>query len=173
MPGKIICSSEIPCSMKRISSEITQLHKTLFPVLIVGVSVIVLAILVADMVRNKQVNYLAIGFIVLAGVYAFAESKKRITGLVDEVWDDGDAVVIKNGNREARVALSNIRKVRYGGIGNANFVTLQLHEACSLGKEISFVPPRKLLQFTRNPAISELISRIKKTAANGGEKPGT
>lgn len=159
--------------MKRISSDITRLHKTLFPVLIIGVSIAVLVILVADMINKKEVNIFAIGFMLLAGVYAFSESKKRMTGLVDEVWDDGDAVIIKNGNREARVVLSNIRKVRYGGIGNAHFVTLQLHEACSLGQEISFVPPRKFLQFTRNPAVSDLISRIKKAAANGSEPSGT
>jgi len=150
--------------MKKISSDRTCLHKKVYPLFMLAVTGIMLLIFVGTMVRDRQLDFLVLGFIGLAIVYVYSEYRKRAVDLVDEVWDDGDALVLKNGDREERVAISNISKLRYGGLGNAHFVALTLREPCAFGQTIRFVPPRKMYRLFKNPLIVDLAMRVKDAA---------
>ena len=52
--------------------------------------------------------------------------KKLVFDLVDEVWDDGDALVVKNRGQEERIALADIKNVSYSPFVNPPRVTLSL-----------------------------------------------
>jgi hypothetical protein len=39
--------------------------------------------------------------------------KKLIFDLVDEVWDDGRALIVKNDDREERIPFADIKNVNY------------------------------------------------------------
>jgi hypothetical protein len=83
---------------------------------------------------------------------------KLFAGLADEVWDDGDALVVKRGGQEARIPLSEIVNVGYSMLINPPRVALMLRNPTELGQEISFIPKR---EFTFNPmARSKLIDDL-------------
>jgi hypothetical protein len=89
--------------------------------------------------------------------------RRLIWGLVDEVWDDSDALIVKNAGAEERVPLSDIINVGYSSFTNPERVTLTLREAGPLGKEITFMPLSAGFWFrwlSRNPIIDELIQRV-------------
>jgi hypothetical protein len=150
--------------MKKISSDKTRMHKVVFPLLMLGITALMMFILVGIMIRDREPGIPLIGFMLLAGVYVYSEARKRFVGLADEVWDDGDELLVRNRGMETRIAISNIRKLKYGGFGNSHFVVLTLREPCRFGDRIRFVPPRKLLQFFKNPMIVDLARRIRNSA---------
>jgi hypothetical protein len=83
--------------------------------------------------------------------------------LVDEVWDDGDALVVRNAGTEQRVPLRNIINIGYSLLTNPERVTLTLRDAGPLGREVTFMPMRRPFSFrwlSRNPIIDELIERV-------------
>ena len=45
--------------------------------------------------------------------FGYFVMKKLVFDLVDEVWDDGEALLIKNRGQEERVALRDIKNVSY------------------------------------------------------------
>ncbi len=86
--------------------------------------------------------------------------KKLIFDLVDEVWDAGDALVIRNGHDEERVALSGIINVSYSPFVNPPRVTLSLRNSSLFGDQITFCAPATFRPFSASPVIDELIRRI-------------
>ena len=91
--------------------------------------------------------------------------KKVISGLVDEVVDEGDALLVRNDHREERISLSDIAKVRYGSLFNPGKVTLTLSKPGAFGTEIAFLPPTRFFPFAGSPAIQGLIKRVEATRA--------
>jgi hypothetical protein len=87
--------------------------------------------------------------------------KKLLFDLVDEVLDAGDALVIRNGHLEERVALSEIMNVGYTPFMNPPRVTLSLRNPGVFGERVSFCAPVSLMPtFSTSPIIDELIKRI-------------
>jgi hypothetical protein len=93
-------------------------------------------------------------------VFAYFIMKKFVFDLVDEVLDDGDALVIRNGHEEQRVPLSEITNVNYSQFVNPPRVTLSLRTPSIFGNRVSFCAPIRIVTFSTNPAIDELIERI-------------
>jgi hypothetical protein len=86
--------------------------------------------------------------------------KKLIFDLLDEVDDDGDALIVRNGGRSDRVALSDIMNVNYSPFVNPPRVTLTLRKPSVFGDQISFCAPLRLIPFSTHPLVNELIRRI-------------
>lgn len=93
-------------------------------------------------------------------VFGYVLFRKLVFDLVDEVWDDQDALVVKNADIEERIALKNIINVGFSTMTNPERVTLALREPSRFGKEITFSPPRRFFAFARSPIINELIERV-------------
>jgi len=100
---------------------------------------------------------------VVMATFGYMLFRKLIFDLVDEVWDDGDALVVKNSGIEGRIALTAIINVAFSTLTNPERVTLTLREPGRFGKEITFSPPRRFLGFARSPIIGELIERVDRT----------
>lgn len=94
--------------------------------------------------------------------------KKIIFDLVDEVYDGGDFLLVKDRKREDRIHLSNIRNVSYTTMMNPQRVTISLREPSLFGKEVSFSPPLRLTFnfFQKSPLIEELINRVEDAQKN-------
>jgi hypothetical protein len=86
--------------------------------------------------------------------------KKLVFDLVDEVWDDGDALVIRNRGDEERIALSDIKNVSYSPFTNPPRVTLSVRRPTVFGEEIAFNAPTRIVPFSTSPVIKDLIERI-------------
>lgn len=88
--------------------------------------------------------------------------RRLLFDLMDEVYDSGDALVVRNNDQEDRIALTNITNVSYSQFVNPPRVTLSLREKCRFGDQVTFSPPTylKFDLFAPNPMIEDLIKRI-------------
>ncbi|MFH1230070.1 MAG: hypothetical protein V1709_01095 [Planctomycetota bacterium] len=86
--------------------------------------------------------------------------KLLIFDLVDEVWDRGDVLIIRNKKEEDIIPLANIMNISYTTFVNPPRVTLMLRQSCKFGKEVTFMPPLRWFNFTRSPIVDELIERV-------------
>jgi hypothetical protein len=76
--------------------------------------------------------------------------------LVDEVWDVGDALIVRSRGLEERIALSDIEKVSYQWlIWGSRRITLWLRRPSAFGHKIAFTGP---LFF--KPVVNNLNQRI-------------
>jgi hypothetical protein len=139
----------------------TFFYKRVFPLVWFGFVLVFLAGGVYGTLVGKQappLPFLLMPVIML--VIGYIVMRKFVFDLVDEVWDVGDALIIKNGGREERIALSDIMNVSYTTVSNPPRVTLTLRGPSDGGREISFCPPVRFVPFAKSPIIGELIERI-------------
>ena len=80
--------------------------------------------------------------------------------LVDEVWDCGDALLIRNGGSEFHVALTNCLNVSLSSYVNPPYATIMLRHDINHENRVQFLPPVELLPYVTPPVINELTRRI-------------
>ena len=150
-------------SPTRISSESTFYHKRVFPVLWFGFIAIFLCIgLATGIAQNKPVGEFAPIILVplLLAAFGYALLKTIVFDLVDEVWDAGSHLIVKNKGAEGRIALKDVINVNYVGFMNPPRVTILLREPSEFGTEISFTPPFRFFRFSMPAVARDLIERI-------------
>jgi hypothetical protein len=147
---------------RRISSRSTVVVKRVYPILFVAGVVLIFAMPLIGALTSDQSPPL--WFLIPAGLLVFVVGwlimKKLISGLVDEVFDEGDALLVKNNHREERIALSDIAGIRYGSLFNPGKVTVILRKPGIFGAEIGFLPPTRFFPFAGSPVIRDLTKRI-------------
>jgi hypothetical protein len=147
--------------MRRISSRATFWYKRIFPIIWFGL----LALFIANGVFTgtlsngmQQVPFIIVPAVMILVGYVIM--KKVVFDLVDEVWDDGAALVVRDKGREDRIALSNIMNISYSPLINPPRVTLTLRQPSNFGSEITFSAPVRFLPFAKSPLIEDLIRRV-------------
>src|SRR5882757_1486191 len=147
--------------MPRISSRTTFFYKRVFPVMWFGFLLIFLAVGLYGTVTSRNATPLPFlivpAFMVVVG---FVMMKKLIFDLVDEVLDAGDALIVRNGNREERIGLSEIMNVNYSPMVNPPRVTLSLRKPSAFGEAVTFCAPVRFVPFSTSPVIDDLIRRV-------------
>jgi hypothetical protein len=141
--------------MRRISSGWTFFYKRVFPLLWFGFLVVFVGIGVV----NGQGPFVVIVPIAMIG-FGYFIMQKLVFDLVDEVSDDGDALVVKNRGQEQRIALADIKNVNYSPFISPPRVTLSLRRPTVFGDQITFCAPVRLLPFSPSPVIADLIERV-------------
>src|SRR5580693_193616 len=99
--------------MTRISSSSTFFYKRIFPLFWFGFILFSVAtgLWGAGRTHGTAIPFLvAPVFMMVIGSVLF---RRLIFDLADEVWDDGDALVIRNAGTEERIALKNIINVGF------------------------------------------------------------
>jgi hypothetical protein len=151
---------ESRASMKKISSNTTFISKKVLPLLWFGFLAyfVVRALLTGAAQKDPMLLVLP----ALMAVFGFFLLKKRVWNLVDEVYDEGDFLLIKNRGAEERVALSDIMNVSVSTYANPSRITLRLVNPGKFGKEISFAPAPKsaMNPFAKNQIAKDLIVRV-------------
>lgn len=100
-------------------------------------------------------------FPVLMGGVGFFIFRKFLFDLADEVYDCGTFLLVRLNKTEEKIFFSNIKNVNYTTYTNPQRITLSLRQAGLLGKEVSFMPPRRFRWiFNPDPLIEELIDRV-------------
>ena len=99
---------------------------------------------------------------VLMLVLGFFLFRKLIWDLADEVRDGGDYLLIRRGEIEERVPLSNVMNVSLSQFTNPRRLTLRLRKPGKFGDEVVFVPASSFSfsPFARNPVAEDLIHRV-------------
>jgi hypothetical protein len=138
----------------------TFFNKRIFPVIWFGISLLVLLTGIVAAWNGAQVPVPL--FIVPIGltVFGYVILKLLVFDLVDEVWDEGEALLIRNSGEEERIPLTNIINVSDATFTNPARITLTLRHPCRFGKDVTFSPSTRLTPFTRHPIATELIDRV-------------
>jgi|SRR5665213_607125 len=148
--------------MQRLSSRQTWFFKRVFPWLWFGfLAVFVIVMLGAGpSTHTRPVPRGLLAAPLVMAVLGYLVFRRLVFNLLDEVWDDGDGLVVRNDGKEERIALRNIVNVGYSMMTRPQRVTLTLRSPGIFGKEVSFSAPTRWLPFGRNPMITELIERV-------------
>jgi hypothetical protein len=146
--------------MRRISSKMTFFYKRVVPVVWFGFLILFIAIPLVSGRRQMPGQLLFLIVPIVMAVFGYFLLKKTIFNLVDEVCDDGDTLLIKNGGRDERVALRDIKNISYSTFVHPPRVTLTTRQSTVFGDEIAFIPPVYFVPFSKSPIINELIERI-------------
>ena len=151
--------------MQRLSSPSTLFYKRVFPVFwfgMIGLSVVTMA--ATGAIGRRPELWPSFAAPVLMAVIGFTLFRRLLFDLVDEVWLDGEQLVVKNRDETMRVALTNVMNVSSTTMTNPPRITLMLRiESSRLGKQVSFIPagPRGLFSgFKASPVAMDLIERI-------------
>jgi hypothetical protein len=145
--------------MRLASSKMTFFNKRVFPAIWFGFLIIFTGLyLFSGAGRDAASSFPFL--VVPAFMIGYFIIRKLIVDLVDEVWDDGDALVVKNRDQEQRIALSDTKNVSYSPFINPPRVTLSLRRPTIFGDEITFGAPARLVPFSKSPVITDLIERI-------------
>ncbi len=149
--------------MSRRISKSPFFYKRIFPVVWFGFLALFFFVAAGAAIAKRDFAAAAPAIVVplVMAVFGFVLMKFLVFDLVDEVWDEGDSLIIRNGRRTIDVQLTEIINVNYSTATNPPRVTLMLREPSELGSEISFMPPtRAWLPFSAPPIARELILRI-------------
>jgi len=154
--------------MRRLSSSYTFFYKRVFPVLWVGFVLTVsgLQLWAAQHARadasSEPLFPLVLMPLFMVGVM-FLLYRQLLRDLLDEVWLDGDYLVVKNRGEKIRVALSDVMNVNATTMTNPRRVTVMLRTNSRFGRSLTFMPasPRRFLSaFKPDPIATELIERV-------------
>lgn len=97
---------------------------------------------------------------VFMAVVGYIMFRKLLFDAVDEVHDDGDSLLLRNGSEQVRVNLRDIKNISYSPWVNPPRVTLSLRHATPLGDEVSFLAESTMIPFVKNKKIVDLIDRV-------------
>ena len=120
------------------SPDQTVFHKRIMPILWFGAAVALAAASFLTSAASPGPPFLLISLIMAVnGVFMI---KNDVIGLADDVLDEGDAVRVRRGLQEERIALSDIARVRYLPLLRGARVTLFLRRPGIFGDRIRFLP---------------------------------
>jgi hypothetical protein len=146
--------------MKRISSSFTFFNKKIFPAIWFGFLAFFLITTTIDEAVEKDVMFF-VGPVLMAA-FGFFLMKNLVWNLVDEVYDCGDFLLIRNRGEEDRVVLSNVMHINASTFVNPPRITLRLINPGKFGQEIAFSPIAgfTLNPFAKNRVAEDLIVRV-------------
>lgn len=127
--------------MRRLSSVIKPRHGRWIAVLFVATMLLSMGVVWTDVHAHAIAGSTAL--LVCATPIVAALSRYRQgtlgLGLVDEVWADGDQLLVKWAGQSIRLPLTDVHSIRTQPWGNV--MTLSLHKPCLLGEQIRFMAP--------------------------------
>ncbi|MCX6951461.1 MAG: hypothetical protein NTV51_04640 [Verrucomicrobia bacterium] len=147
--------------MRRLSSTDTKFFKRVLPKVAYGLALVVAVVAAIWMLREGRfvgklvfvpVGIAAVGLLI-GGLFC---------DLVDEVWDDGDALVVRDAGVERRIPFSAIREVDHSSLQNPPTITLTLGEHTLFATSITFMVDTDQVRFfgPRSRVFDEIRSRI-------------
>lgn len=150
--------------MKRLSSKTIYLYKIVFPIFWFG---FLGFFMLTTLFQNpKSTGSDAVALVMpiimplIMAAFGYFIMKKLVFDLINEVYDEGTSLFFRNGQKEVRVNLNEIKNVSYSVMVSPPRVTISLRRITELGDELSFSPPVSFIPFKKNPDIVELIDRI-------------
>lgn len=150
--------------MRRLSSTLTGFYKRGFPFVWLILLVLSGFILWSAPARGGQhLVWPSLLPPLMIFVIGFVLFKKRIFDLVDEVWLDGDQMLVKNRGQQARIALADVVNVNATSLSNPRRVTVMLRTDSRFGRIVSFMPAGSrgfTSIFKPDPIATELIERV-------------
>jgi hypothetical protein len=146
--------------MKRISSSMTFVSKRVFPAIWLGMVAIFFVFGISSGAGTESALFIIQPLLMF--VFGLVMFKALVWDLVDEVYDCGDSLLIRNRGREYIVPLSEIMNVSSSTFMKPPRITLRLASPGDLGADVTFMPPRKFSfnPFAKSEVAEDLIERV-------------
>ena len=97
--------------MKKISSKTTFFHKKLFPVIWFEFLAVFLLISVVGFFINGHVPIPFLIIPIFMAIFGYFLLRALVFDLMDEVWDEGSTLLVKNRNEKDRISFTNIKNI--------------------------------------------------------------
>jgi len=147
--------------MLLMSSRMTFFYKRVFPIIWFGfLAVFFLIALVKGLATDPISNLPFLIVPVVMAIVGYQLMKKMAFNLVDEVFDLGDALIVRNGGQEERIALADIKNVNFFPYMSPPQVTLSLRRPSVFGDTIVFCAQARIMPLSPSPMIEKLVDRI-------------
>jgi hypothetical protein len=153
--------------MRKISTSLTFINKRVFPGLWFGLLAFFTCLALTGVFLRGEPIFILLVPIALA-VIGYAVMRTLIFDLMDEVYLDGDDLVVRNRGDEERIPLAHVINVNATLMTNPERITLTLSEPSQFGSEITFSPLHRWWPFSRHPLAKELIWRAQEARARCG-----
>jgi hypothetical protein len=149
---------------RRISAGKTWFYKHVFPLIFIGMIALSMVLAIASSQRGAGPPLPALIVPLFAVGIVWFVLRRLVSDLADEVWDEGDALRVRFGPDEERIALADIVNIGYTTMINPARVTLTVRTAGRFGKEVTFCPVQQGGVFgsvlRTNPLVTDLIERV-------------
>jgi hypothetical protein len=151
------------CIMRRLSSTMTVFYKRVFPV--IWLLFLVLPIVALRNLPTRGGYALWTSFVpaLMIFIVGFVLYRKLISDLVDEVWLDGDQLLVKNRGQQALAALADVININASTLTNPRRITVMLRTDSRFGRDITFIPASPIgfmSAFKPDPIATDLIERV-------------
>ncbi len=94
--------------------------------------------------------------------------RENYADTVDEVWDDGDELVVTSGAVKHRIPLRTVRQITASTLRNPPEITLTFHSATPFGTEIRFIAaPDTMRSLSPHSTIFDDLRRRVSNPENG------
>ena len=143
--------------MKKISGS-TFYFKKLFPTVWFGFLVFFFFISLTSGASGASVMFLVVP--VIMAVFGYFFFQKMVWNLADEVYDYGDFLEFRQGQKTQRVSLNEIINIDYSHMSSPERVVIHTRQAGAIGKELAFCLPMRIHLYSKSPLIKELIERV-------------
>ncbi len=104
---------------------------------------------------------------VLLGIFGFVLHHEFLSNLVDEVWDAGDTLRVRNRGREHLLPLSEVERLDYRPMEGLHWIVVRLKTRHALGKQWVFIPHGRGSFHGWSPELDALEERTTAAAATG------
>lgn len=145
--------------LRRISSSMTYFFKVISPAILFGV----VGIGIVSALSQRSPQWASVAVLGLMAFVGLAALRSYVWDVADEVFDDGDKLVVNKGDIQQTVMLRDVAEVRVTRNTNPTRLTLVLRAPGKLGAQIVFIPPNSTsswIPFSRHPLAKELEDRI-------------
>ena len=137
--------------MRKVSASASYL-RNVFPILWFGGFLFVSMNIFGDPTLSNDGGYAAIAVAIIGCVL----SRMLALKLMDEVYDDGDSLLVRRNGQEQRIYLYQVKKIST----NNAWISLKTTSEGKIGNKASFVLTPRLFHFTKHPYYIELKKRI-------------
>jgi hypothetical protein len=126
--------------MRTISSRKTFFYKKVFPIFWFGFLVVVTVGLILIPAKPRPVPFIVFVIPPVMMLFGYVLMRALMFDLMDEVYDDGNRLIVKKGDHNDVIALSNIINVSHTIAVNPARIVLTLRTPCRFGKKVAFCP---------------------------------
>jgi len=113
--------------------------------------------------KEEKLGFSFYIWIAVFGAAGFASWWFLVRDFADEVFDCGDHLLVRRGEVEEKVPLTNILRVSESPFGESLRIVVHLMVPGRLGRFIAFMPPSlgwQINPFAKNPVVKDLSARI-------------
>ncbi len=126
--------------MIKISSDVATSLSKAYLILPLAVLLLILVVTISGALQGRTDSMVALIIVIPLFVLFVCYGKKFIWSLADEVYDDGDALVVNRGRLQKRILLADIEDLIDRTFTRTPVIIIKFIAECEFGDGIGFMP---------------------------------